>query len=168
MVATTAGRGSVGVRLTTCALKVKGAKRSMVKVSGIDPLVLFYQCSLYVSSHLLARSCPLLAQCDILTTSPGTLQGVAAQSSLRVDDVLLAIDGKDCTSLEALVCGLFRGEENSHLRLLVCFFLLCVSFATCPHFLPRAHSEVLAGAHARSWPKGSCAGEEWMQHTGER
>lgn len=51
-------------------------------------------------------------------TSPH-YQGPAAKSSLRVNDVLLAIDGRDASSLEALVKGLVRGPCGSTLQLRV-------------------------------------------------
>lgn len=40
-------------------------------------------------------------------------QGPAAESSLRVNDVLLAINGCDASSLEELVRGLCRGVSNN-------------------------------------------------------
>ena len=46
-------------------------------------------------------------------------QGPAAQSALRVNDVLLEIDGRDASSLEALVCALCRGTSGSVLQLRV-------------------------------------------------
>ncbi len=51
-----------------------------------------------------------------LVNAPHALhQGPAAQSSLRVNDVLLEIDGCDASSLEALVRAICRGQSGSAL-----------------------------------------------------